>query len=489
MGVLDRIKAASKIKKASIMSASSILTEKEQCPTEVPALNIAFSGKVDGGFTPGLTLISGASKCFKTLCSLLCAKSYMDRYPEAGMVFYDSEMGASQSYFLSLGIDLDRVLHVPVTNVEELKFDISKTLNEVQEGERLVIVVDSIGNLASVKEVEDALNEKSVADMSRAKSIKSLTRIITPLLNLKNIPCFMIAHVYQDVSSFIPSTVISGGCLAAGTEIQMADGSLKKINEINVDELVKTPIGDCVVTAAWNPDTLDEGEPECYEIEFEDGFVVTCSDKHKFIVDGEWVEASSLNVDQLVKTTQGDIHIVRVEAVGRKPVYDISVDKAEQYVLANGVITHNTGLMYSCDQAIIITRSQEKKGTELVGWNFNMTIAKSRSVREKTRIPLTVTFDNGVLKWSGLLDMALASGHVIKPSNGWYQRVNKETGEVEEKKWRAADTNCAEFWNPVLSSQSFKTWVEGNFKVAYNSLLAETNDDVNKTHQDFVAEE
>ena len=125
--------------------------------------------------------------------------------------------------------------------------------------------------------------------------------------------------------------------------------------------------------------------------------------------------------------------IKTIKKVGRKPVYDISVDKAEQYVLANGVITHNTGLMYSCDQAIIITRSQEKKGTELVGWNFNMTIAKSRSVREKTRIPLTVTFDNGVLKWSGLLDMALASGHVVKPSNGWYtrkrERSNLRSGE------------------------------------------------------------
>ena len=180
--------------------------------------------------------------------------------------------------------------------------------------------------------------------------------------------------------------------------------------------------------------------------------------------------------------------IKTIKKVGRKPVYDISVDNAEQYVLANGVITHNTGLMYSCDQAIIITRSQEKKGTELVGWNFNMTIAKSRSVREKTRIPLTVTFDNGVLKWSGLLDMALASGNVVKPSNGWYQRVNKETGEVEAKKWRASDTNCAEFWNPVLASTSFKDWVENNFKVAHNSLLAESNEDVNSIHEDFIAE-
>ena len=64
---------------------------------------------------------------------------------------------------------MDRVLHTPITNVEELKFDLIKQFEELDRDDNVIVVIDSIGNLASKKELEDALSEKSVADMSRAK--------------------------------------------------------------------------------------------------------------------------------------------------------------------------------------------------------------------------------------------------------------------------------------------------------------------------------
>ena len=141
-----------------------------------------------------------------------------------------------------------------------------------------------------------------------------------------------------------------------------------------------------------------------------------------------------------------------------------------------------TGLIYSSNQIFIISRSQEKKGTDIVGYNFNINIEKSRLVREKSRIPLTVTFEGGINRWSGLLEMALASGHVIKPSNGWYQKVNTETGEILEKKYRAAETNTAEFWHDIIESQSFKDWVKKTFRIANDKLIkddltTESNDE------------
>ena len=78
------------------------------------------------------------------------------------------------------------------------------------------------------------------------------------------------------------------------TKIQMADGTLKNIQLIKVGEKVKTKDGICEVVNTWNPETLEEGTPECYEIEFEDGTKVTCSDKHKFFVNGDWIEARDL---------------------------------------------------------------------------------------------------------------------------------------------------------------------------------------------------
>ena len=91
-----------------------------------------------------------------------------------------------------------------------------------------------------------------------------------------------------------PKAITSGGCLEADTQIVMANGSTKSVQHIQVGEVVKTKDGDREVINVWNPETLEEGTPECYEIEFEDGYKVVCSDKHKFLIDGNWVEAKDL---------------------------------------------------------------------------------------------------------------------------------------------------------------------------------------------------
>ena len=208
MSLMERLKKASKIELASTFDKSVVMNQKDMTHLPIPALNIALSGDLEGGLTPGLTMIAGESKTFKTLYSLVCAKAYLDKYDDGVLLFYDSEMGASQDYFESLEIDPQRVLHVPVTDVEQLKFDIMSQLEEIKRGDHVIIVVDSIGNLASKKEVEDALNEKSAADMTRAKQLKSLTRMVTPHLNLKNIPMIIINHIYMDMGLF-PKAITS----------------------------------------------------------------------------------------------------------------------------------------------------------------------------------------------------------------------------------------------------------------------------------------
>src|SRR6056300_916975 len=186
MSILDKLKSNSTIKETAILKDSKFFTKKDMIPTSIPIINVALSGRFDGGLTPGLTMWAGPSKHFKTAFSLLMAKSYLDKYKDAILLFYDSEFGTPQSYFDSFGIATDRVLHTPVTDVEQLKFDIMKQLAEIERGEHVIVVFDAIGNLASKKEVEAALNEKAVADMSRAKQMKSLFRMVTPHLTMKD---------------------------------------------------------------------------------------------------------------------------------------------------------------------------------------------------------------------------------------------------------------------------------------------------------------
>lgn len=135
MSILDKIRKNSTIKDSAILAESKFFTKKDMIPTSIPIINVALSGRLDGGLTPGLTMWAGPSKHFKTAFSLLMAKSYMDKYEDAVLLFYDSEFGTPQSYFDSFGIDTERVVHTPIMDVEQLKFDIMQQLNGIERND------------------------------------------------------------------------------------------------------------------------------------------------------------------------------------------------------------------------------------------------------------------------------------------------------------------------------------------------------------------
>jgi len=335
MSLLEKLKKNSTIKETEVLNKSKFFQKKDMIQTSVPMINVALSGSLEGGLTPGLTVFAGPSKHFKTAFSLLLAKAYLEKYEDAILLFYDSEFGSPQSYFDSFGIDTNRVLHTPITDIEQLKFDIMSQINNIERGDHVLICIDSVGNLASKKEVDDALEGKSVADMTRAKQMKSLFRMVTPHLTIKDIPMVVVNHTYSEIGLF-PKQIVSGG----------------------------------------------------------------------------------------------------------------------------------TGIYYSADNIFIIGRQQEKDGTEVVGYNFIVNVEKSRFVREKSKIPVEVTFEGGISTWSGLLDVAIEGKFIVKPSNGWYSKVDMKTGEVEDKKYRVKDTYTKEFWMPVLQSKAFRDYIEGRYKVA-----------------------
>lgn len=349
MSLLDKLKSNSTVKETSILSSTKFFSNKDNIPVDVPALNIALSGTLTNGFSSGLGQFCGPSKHFKSSFMLLLVRSFLKKYPEGVVLFYDTEFGSPPPYFASFDIDTSRVIHTPLTNIETLKFDIMTQIDNLERDDKVMIIIDSIGNIASAKEVQDALDQKSAADMTRAKQLKSLFRMVTPHLTIKDIPMVVVNHTY-DTQEMYSKKVVSGG----------------------------------------------------------------------------------------------------------------------------------TGSIYSSDWIIIVGKEQEKDKEGLTGFKFKLNIEKSRFVREKTCIPVTVTFDGGIEKWSGLLDLAQESGHVVKPAKGWYSRVNIDTGEIEEKKWREADTNCSEFWAPILkekSESSFQTWIEKHYKIANVKMVSDDIDE------------
>lgn len=230
------------IEPAQVLSDEINENEVVEYPTKIPALNIAFSGKIDGGYIPGVITIAGASKNFKTMFGLIMVKAYLDKHEDGVCVFYDSEFGAAADYFDSVGIDKNRVIHIPVGTVEELKVDIMKKLENINKDDHVVFFIDSLGNLASKKEVDDAISEKFVADMSRARAIKSLFRCIMHPVGRKQIPVIVINHIYETQDMFAQKKLSGGsGILYASNDILMVSRKqIKDKGEVSGYEFVIT---------------------------------------------------------------------------------------------------------------------------------------------------------------------------------------------------------------------------------------------------------
>jgi RecA/RadA recombinase len=343
--LLERLRKNSRVQESTVLSESTFFGDKEFVRTAVPMMNVALSGDIDGGLASGLTMIAGPSKHFKSMMSLMMVAAYMKKYPEAVCIFYDSEFGSPKSYFDSFGIDTTRIIHTPIINIENLKFDLINQLEEVKRGDKLIIFIDSLGNVASKKELEDAINQKSVADMSRAKAMKGLFRMVTPYLTIKDIPLIAVNHTYETMDLF-PKQVVSGG----------------------------------------------------------------------------------------------------------------------------------TGATYASNAVWIIGRRQDKDSEGIQGYHFIINIEKSRFVREKSKIPISVSYKGGIEINSGLLDVALEGGYATKPSQGWYQLVNPKTGQELSGKLRIAQTNDSAVWEKVYAETDFKEYVRNRFQLGRIKMVTDSPD-------------
>jgi len=328
--LIDRIKKTGGKTMATLKESD--LFDVDFTPTDIPVINLALSCSFDGGIMQGHTMIAGPSKHFKSMFALTMAASYLKAHSDAVLLFYISEFGTPKKYFETLGIPEDRTLVDAVEDVEELTHKITNQLQDFTRKDKVIIVIDSIGNLASRKESEDALKGDNKVDMTRAKAMKALFRIITPKLTTKAIPLITVNHTYKTMEMF-SKDVVSGG------------------------------------TGAY------------------------------YSADNVWI-------------------------VGRRQYKDKSTDK------------------------------------EISGWDFIINVDKSRYVREKSKIPITVKFDGGLNKRSGLFDLALGTGFIEKPKQGKYVFVDRETGELLSEEMSEEEAKTSPVLDIVLANKEFRRLVE-----------------------------
>ena len=153
------------------------------------------------------------------------------------------------------------------------------------------------------------------------------------------------------------------------------------------------------------------------------------------------------------------------------PLLAVNHTYKEIGLFPKNIVGGGTGIYYSADNIWIIGRQQVKAGAEVAGYNFVINVEKSRFVKEKSKIPVGVSWEGGIEPYSGLLQVALAGGYVTKPNVGWYARVNKDTGEIEEGKVREKQTLTKAFWEPILEETDFKEFVKTYYSIGHKPLL------------------
>lgn len=212
------IKAAPK-SKACIVNQTDIGEKTTLAKYIIPLMNLMFSGSFNGGLCFGIHQLVGDSRTFKTNMAVMMAKGYLDYNKDYDpsdlekqpvVVVFDSEF-AIRPTLKQFGISDDQIVYVPFENLEELKETLTQIIADVKRGEKVFFLVDSISQVASIKEVADALKGDTKVDMTRAKEMNSLFRIITPMLAIRDLPLVAINSFYEDNANQYADPIIKGG--------------------------------------------------------------------------------------------------------------------------------------------------------------------------------------------------------------------------------------------------------------------------------------
>ena len=203
--------------------------------------NALVSGSIFGGVSGNkITAIAGESSTGKTFFSLAVVKNFLDSNPDGYCLYFDTEAAVNKSLLESRGVDLNRVVVVNVVTIEEFRQKALKAVDvymkkPVDERKPCMFVLDSLGMLSTEKEINDALNDKQVRDMTKSQLVKGAFRMLTLKLGQSKIPMIVTNHTYDVIGAYVPTKEMGGGSglkYAASTIIHLGKKKEKDGKEV-----------------------------------------------------------------------------------------------------------------------------------------------------------------------------------------------------------------------------------------------------------------
>ena len=177
--------------------------------------NALLSGSLSGGLPSNkITALAGESATGKTYFALGMVKQFLDANPDAGVLYFESESAIPRELIESRGIDPKRMVILPVVTIQEFRTQAIKILDaylEQEEHKPMMLVLDSLGNLSTTKELEDTAAGAETRDMTRAQIIKACFRVLTLKLGRANVPLIVTNHTYDVIGAYMPTKEMGGG--------------------------------------------------------------------------------------------------------------------------------------------------------------------------------------------------------------------------------------------------------------------------------------
>jgi len=179
--------------------------------------NALLSGSIYGGLPSNkITALAGESATGKTYFLMGIVKNFLDKDPDAGVIYFESESALTKQLIVDRGIDSKRMVIMPVTTVQEFRTQALKVLDSYllqNDADRkpLFLCLDSLGMLSTTKEVEDTADGKETRDMTRAQVLKAAFRVLTLKLGRAKVPMVVTNHTYDVIGSMFPQKEMGGG--------------------------------------------------------------------------------------------------------------------------------------------------------------------------------------------------------------------------------------------------------------------------------------
>lgn len=183
------------------------------------ALNALLSGTIKGGMPRNkITAFAGEQATGKTYFALQAVKQFLNDNPGGICIYFDSEEAITKRIIEERGIDPGRIAHIAVATVEEFRTQAVKIVDNylkqpasVRTKRPIILVLDSLGNLSTIKETTDVADGKNVKDMTRAGVIRAAFRVLTLKLGRAKIPMIVTNHTHAVIGSMYPERDMGGG--------------------------------------------------------------------------------------------------------------------------------------------------------------------------------------------------------------------------------------------------------------------------------------